>query len=97
MCDGVIDFGIPKPKLEKPQPRQVLREAPGYVWLAGWYATKLHATRKELLRLPANGDYGSIRAECGAWVYKKPRTAWAAKKMDKGIPHCKHCERILNT
>lgn len=62
------------------------------VWLPGWYATRLHA-------LPANKGVpqGSVAAQalCGAWVYGKAPTEWAQRKMDKGVPHCKLCEKKL--
>jgi len=64
-------------------------------WLAGWSATRLHAVHNRTLRMGTTGDYGSYRAECGAWVYKEPRTWWAAKRIDTGVARCKHCERIL--
>lgn len=61
-----------------------------YVWLAGWYATKLHATSK-------GATSGEVRGLCGAWVYKTPKTNWARKRIEKGISRCKHCERIAKT
>lgn len=58
-------------------------------WLAGWYATKLHAIET----IPDGISNG--RSICGAFVYRYPRTLWAKKRFDKGLPHCKHCERML--
>jgi hypothetical protein len=63
----------------------------GSAWLAGWYAAKLHAViGKEVAGLVG------MRSVCGAWVYRTPRTEWAARNMQCGIPRCKHCERILS-
>ena len=63
-------------------------------WCAGWYATRLHAISEEQLEVTKHsGDQGY--AFCGAKVSSVVRTAWAQKRIDKGIPRCKHCERIL--
>ena len=57
-------------------------------WLPGWYATRLHAVPK------GAGETGHyLVALCGAIVYEKARTEWAQRKVDKGVPHCKLCER----
>ena len=64
-----------------------------YMWLPGWYATKLHAVSQDK-ELPVG--MGSIMAECGAFIYGKAPTEWAQRKVDKGVPHCKKCERLLN-
>lgn len=63
----------------------------GYAWLAGWYATRLHAVKDGAFECS-----DGIQSVCGAWVYRAPRTEWAAKNMQLGIPRCKHCERILS-
>lgn len=69
-------------------------EVPGYVWLAGWYATKLHAVSAEEL----DKETSSKRPVCGSgYVYEKVRTPWAMKKIKNGVAKCKHCERMLNT
>lgn len=61
-------------------------------WLAGWYATKLHAVVDGATVIPDQ----SIKSVCGAWVYREPRTDWAAKNIRRGLSRCKHCERILS-
>jgi hypothetical protein len=59
------------------------------MWLAGWYATRLHyLTGSD----PGPGPHSAL---CGAYVYAKPSTEWAEKKINAGLPHCKHCERRL--
>lgn len=66
-----------------------------YVWLAGWYATRLHAVKvTELERLKKEGKI-DFRSKCGAWVSEEPRSEWAEKKLAAGIPRCKHCERKI--
>ena len=62
-------------------------------WLPGWYASRLHA-------LPATVPIGANRTDtakavCGAHVYLKAATGYAQRRMDRGVPHCKHCERAL--
>ena len=62
-------------------------------WLAGWYATRLHA-------LPEDAPQPSVRgvseAFCGALVYRKPRTAAAKLRIDRGVvPRCKRCEKLI--
>jgi hypothetical protein len=61
-------------------------------WLPGWYATRLHAIPAESKRPEG---YAPAQALCGAWVYSKPVTAWAQRRVDKGIPHCKRCEKLI--
>lgn len=63
----------------------------GSAWLAGWYATKLHAVPDF-----ASRTIDTLKAVCGAWVFRTPRTEWAAKNIQRGLTHCKHCERILS-
>lgn len=60
-------------------------------WLAGWYATRLHA----VVGPPPQKSDGSVQSACGAWVDAVPRTEWAARAVAKGIKRCAHCERIL--
>jgi hypothetical protein len=68
-----------------------------YVWLAGWYATRLHAVKVTELERLRESEF-EFRSECGVLVREKPRTEWAAKRISEGIPRCKHCERrIKNT
>ena len=80
----------------KPQPRQVQSAALGYVWCAGWYATKLHAV-PVAKHCATETKYADMESVCGAYVYKEARTPWAERKIEKGIAKCKHCERMLNT
>lgn len=62
-----------------------------YRWLAGWYATKLHAVQgKDMSELH---DYED--AKCGAIVYYFAKTEWAARKIRDGLPRCKRCEQII--
>lgn len=61
------------------------------MWLAGWYATRLHA----YTGLPLGGSTKSVQALCGAFVTEIPQTEWAAKKLKNGIAHCKRCEKLL--
>jgi len=63
-------------------------------WLVGWYATKLHAVPAGV-EVPTS-EYQGIRTVCGAHVYCKPRTEWAAANLKRGVPRCKHCERLLS-
>lgn len=61
-------------------------------WLAGWYASVLHAYDGPGTTNPAH----QLDAVCGNGVYREPRTEWAARKLAKGnVPRCKKCERIL--
>ena len=60
-------------------------------WLSGWYASRLHAVRE----VTAQG-ISPQRSICGALVYAFPPTRWARKKVDAGVPHCRHCEALLN-
>lgn len=62
-------------------------------WLAGWYATKLHAV-PSATQTPDH-PWTPIESRCGAWVYITPRTEWAARRIENGLPRCKHCERII--
>lgn len=63
----------------------------GVRWLAGWYATRLHAVHKDAV---PDGKDGA-QAVCGKWVYAQPRTNRAARKIAAGLTRCKHCERQL--
>lgn len=69
-----------------------------YVWLAGWYATRLHAVKATELERLKKARLTSFESECGAWVGDEPLSEWAKKKLAAGVPHCKRCERkIKNT
>lgn len=68
----------------------------GYVWCAGWYATKLHAV-PVAKHCGTDTKYAEMKSVCGAYVYKEARTPWAESKIKKGVARCKHCERMLNT
>lgn len=60
-------------------------------WLAGWYATRLHAVPEsyaEPTKVPR-------QAICGAWVTGQPRTDWAEKRIAAGLQTCSHCRRRL--
>ena len=59
-------------------------------WFAGWYATRLHCVSVANL----GGTDNAGRAMCGAWVYEKPKTKYAARLLAKGVKRCKHCERL---
>jgi hypothetical protein len=59
-------------------------------WFAGWYATRLHCVSVANL----GGIDNAGRAVCGAWCYEKPKTEYAARLLAKGVPRCKHCERL---
>jgi hypothetical protein len=61
--------------------------------LPGWYATRLHAV-PEGKEIP-KGQV-SIQAECGAWVYGVAPTDWAQRKVEKGPPRCKRCEKLTS-
>lgn len=63
----------------------------GSAWLAGWYATKLHFVPDV-----ASRHTDTFLAVCGAWVYRSPKTEWAARNLEHGIPRCKKCERLLS-
>ena len=63
-----------------------------YIWLSGWYATKLHAYPENA---PLPEGKMAMPAICGNYVYGKPVTAWAQRRFDKGLPYCKLCERAL--
>lgn len=67
-----------------------------YVWLAGWYVTKLHAVKKEELGTADEHDW--LKSVCGAFVRKTPQAElreWQNKKLEKGVLRCKHCERKI--
>jgi len=64
------------------------------VWLPGWYASRLHAY-PENKELPI--EYATAHSICGAFIYGKAPTDWAQRKIDKGVPRCKKCEKILAT
>lgn len=64
-----------------------------YCWLAGWYASRLHAVPTD--KVPSG--HQKAQGVCGNWVYGQPPTPWAIKKFNNGVPRCKHCERILGT
>lgn len=61
-------------------------------WFAGWYATKLHAVPAS--RVEGVKTMDNFQSMCGAWVYSQPRTEWAAQRLSKGLPQCKHCLRL---
>lgn len=63
-----------------------------YNWLPSWYATRLHAVH-ESRELPTG--MATIFAECGVQVYGKAPTEWAQRKINKGVQHCKKCEKII--
>jgi len=65
----------------------------GYRWLPGWYATRLHAYPVDAP--PPKTVVSAVRAVCGAYVYAEPQTDWAQRRVDRGIPRCKHCERMI--
>jgi hypothetical protein len=48
----------------------------GVRWLAGWYATRLHAVPED----QAQATKDARQALCGAWVYGQARTEWAEKR-----------------
>jgi ribosomal protein L37AE/L43A len=67
--------------------------SPNYTWMAGWYATRLHAV-ENLTNQPEKFDK-SVQAICGAWVYPNPKTDWARRKLEqKQPPKCKICLRL---
>lgn len=63
----------------------------GVRWLAGWYATRLHAVPED----QAQPTKVERQALCGAWVYGVPRTEWAEKRVAAGLKTCGHCKRRL--
>lgn len=63
----------------------------GVRWLAGWYATRLHAVPEA----QAQPTKDARQAMCGAWVYGVPRTEWAEKRVAAGLKTCGHCKRRL--
>ena len=66
-----------------------------YEWLANWYATRLHAVNKKSFE--ARKEYGDLITEslCGVYAEHEPRTEWAAKRIEEGVPKCKRCEKAL--
>lgn len=63
-----------------------------YVWLTGRYASRLHAVSSEV-DLPTG--HKTIQAKCGAFVYGKAPHDFAQRKLDNGVPRCKHCEKAV--
>ena len=63
------------------------------LWKSGWYASRLHAVPADTV-FP-EGAMGTVKALCGQFVYVRPPTEWAQLSVDKGVPHCKRCERLL--
>lgn len=63
----------------------------GIRWLAGWYATRLHAVPEAQAQPTKDARQGL----CGAWVYGMPRTEWAEKRVAAGLQTCGHCKRRL--
>ena len=63
----------------------------GVRWLAGWYATRLHAVPED----QAQATKDARQALCGAWVYGQARTEWAEKRVAAGLKTCGHCKRRL--
>lgn len=61
------------------------------IWLAGWYATKLHAVDRGVHQ---DTDF-AFPALCGARVYASPHTEWAARRLAKNPPKCKRCLKLL--
>ena len=62
-------------------------------WLPGWYAARLHALPKTV---PIGTNrLDTAKALCGAFVYRDAPTDWAQRRVNKGVPRCKHCERML--
>ena len=64
------------------------------IWKSGWYASRLHAVASET-EFP-EGRYGTVRSLCGQYVYAAPPTEWARRYVERGVPHCKRCERIVS-
>lgn len=60
-------------------------------WLPGWYASRLHAIPVDKIPQGQNEE----ESLCGAYVFGKAPTDWAQRRVDKGVPHCKRCERKL--
>lgn len=62
-------------------------------WLPGWYASRLHAVQAD--KAPGLEGRQQAQAVCGAWVYGKAPTEWAQRYVDRGVPHCKRCQKKL--
>lgn len=61
-------------------------------WLAGWYASVLHAYDGPVTTNPRH----ELDAVCGNGVFLIPRTDEVARRLAKGnVPRCKKCERIV--
>ena len=73
------------------------KESVEYLWLPNWYVTRLHAVCSRQIDFGSDGE-GSVRAECGSYVYKEPRTDSAKKRVERGrVGRCKNCEKVLTT
>lgn len=66
---------------------------PGYVWKAGWSATRLHAISASTNW--HNWDGAARTALCQCWVYANPKTKTAERRLAKGVKRCRHCEKML--
>lgn len=64
------------------------------IWLPGWYASRLHAV-PSTSRLPEH-RLDTVTAICGQQVYKEAQTEWAKRYLERGVPHCKRCERKIS-
>ena len=60
-------------------------------WLPGWYASRLHALPADKVPLGRQQE----KSLCGEYVYGNAPTDWAKRRIDKGVPHCKRCEKML--
>lgn len=60
-------------------------------WLPGWYASRLHAIHVD--KIPQGRK--EEKSLCGAYVFGEAPTDWAQRRVDKGVPHCKRCEKLL--
>ena len=63
------------------------------VWKSGWYASRLHAVPRDVVFPP--GRMATVKSLCGTSVYNSPPREWAQRKLERGIPQCEHCKRIL--
>lgn len=67
-----------------------------YVWLANWYATRLHAVNNKKFKIRKERGNSTTESICGgALVEHEPQTEWAANRIEEGIPRCKRCEKML--